>query len=399
MEQIAKRNIKLQGWINFISGTVFLIPIVSIFYKFTGLSLFEIIVISNISTFAIWLFELPTSVFADTTGRKKSLIASVTCNVIGALFILFMPSFLGFAIASVFAALYWTFWSGTGQAFLEENLRIVGRHHEFGKVIGGYMFYEQLATLITPLIAALILKTAGDTGYTILAALDVIFAIILLIMVFYLTETTKIKTNFNSFGQLMAVNLKTAKEAIKNVFTNSKMRLFLVYRSLSHHMLFLPIIVLPLLAEKGMLDWYSGIIMTVATLATMITSKFSYKFAEKYSYNINWVLGTSMQGVLLVLVGLFVNSWQIVAFLFVLFYLFDGLWQPAWMQILVEQTKGKAIATTRSIIFSVFALYMTIGRQILATFSVQNTLIGIGIFIILVNLILGRKILGLKVDK
>jgi len=77
MQKIAKQNIKIHGWINFFAGVVFLVPIISLFYKYTGLSTFEIILISNIVTFAIWIFELPTSVLADTTGRKKSLIFSV----------------------------------------------------------------------------------------------------------------------------------------------------------------------------------------------------------------------------------------------------------------------------------------------------------------------------------
>jgi MFS family permease len=396
MKELAKRNIRLQTWINFISGVVFLIPIVTIFYKYVGLSIFQIVLISNIYTFSIWLFELPTSVFADTTGRKKSLVASVICNLLAAFLILFTPNLWGLAAASIFSALYWSFWSGTGQAFLEENLRILGRHQEFGKEIGNLMFYEQLATLITPLIASLILKYFAATGYTILATLDVIFAFVLVIMVTRLSETTKIKSSIKNFSHLMTENIKTAKTALVNIFKNPKMKLFLIYRSLSHHTLFFPIIVLPLLVEKGMLDWYSGIIITIATTASMLTTKFAYKIGEKYSYNVNWVVGTTTQGALLILAGLLTDSWLLVSLIYVIFNLFDGLWQPAWNHVLVEQTQGKAIATTRSIIFSVFALYMTIGKQILSILSVENALIGLGIFILIVNLILGKRILKLK---
>jgi len=145
-----------------------------------------------------------------------------------------------------------------------------------------------------------------------------------------------------------------------------------------------------------MLDWYSGVIITIATAASMITTKYAYKFGEKYSYNLNWVLGTTMQGVLLILAGLLTGSWIAIACILILFNLFDGLWQPAWNHVLVEQTQGKAIATTRSIIFSIFALYMTIGKQILSFFSVETALIAVGIFIILVNIVLGKRILRLK---
>jgi MFS family permease len=164
-KKTAERNIKLQTWINFLSGVVFLVPIITLLYRYTGLSIVEIVLISNVSTIAIWLFELPTSVFADTMGRKKSLVISVSCNFLSALSILLFPSFSGFIIAAIFSGLYWSFWSGTGQAFLEENLRAIGKEKEFGKKIGHFMSLEALAGIVTPLIASGLLKFLGNDGY------------------------------------------------------------------------------------------------------------------------------------------------------------------------------------------------------------------------------------------
>lgn len=138
--------------------------------------------ISNIATLAIWMFELPTSVVADIFGRKKSLVASVLCNLLSAFFILFFPSYLGFAIASFFSGLYFSFWSGAGQAFLEENLRSIGKERDFGKVLGKLMSYEKIGTLFIPLIATLLLKYFGERGYFFLAFLDVISAGILVFL-------------------------------------------------------------------------------------------------------------------------------------------------------------------------------------------------------------------------
>ena len=395
-QKIAKKNITIHGWINFVSGIVFLIPIITLFYKYTGLSIVEIIVISNVATLCIWLFELPTSVLADTTGRKKSMLYSVICNFFGALTILLFPSYAGFIIASIFSALYWSFWSGTGQAFLEENLRIIKKEKEFGKKIGSFMFYEQLASIMTPIIASLLLKFFENKAYLILAGLDVIFAFILIFLVIKLTETTNIKEENSSFKQVWKNNVVTAKTAIKNVFHNSKLKTFLLYRSLSHHMLFLGIILLPVLSSHGMPDWYAGIVATIGVIGSMFASKYAYIFGEKFSYNLAWILGTGVQGVLLIAIGVFLDSWHIVVLLFFLFNVFDGLWQPSWNHVLVELTKGKAIATTRSIIFAFFALYITIGKQFLAVFDVEYALICLGIFIILVNTIMRKRILDLN---
>lgn len=128
----------------------------------------------------------------------------------------------------------------------------------------------------------------------------------------------------------------------------------------------------------------------------MITNKYAYKVAEKKSYNFAWVISTIIQAVLLIIAGFVLKSWILLAIVFIVFNFFEGLWMPAWNHVLVEQTKGIAIATTRSIIFSIFALYTTLGKQFLSWFPVEYALIGSGIFILLVNAFFAKKILAMK---
>lgn len=394
MEKIAKQNIRYQRLINFFAGAVFLVPIITLFYKYTGLGLFEIIIVANVSSLCVWLFEIPTSVFADTMGRRRSLLYSVIANLCGALIILIFPSLAGFIVASIFSAIYFSFWSGTGQAFLDENLQILNKQEKFGKYIGEFMFYESLAAFVTPFMASFILKIFGEQGFTILAALDVLFALIVVFLVIKLKRINKQK-KFKSFAHALKINYKTAKDAFKNVLGNSKLKLLLIYRSLGNHVAFFPIILLPVLVENGMPEWISGILMAIATLGAMITMKFGYKISEKYSYNFSWIISTTIQGALLIFAALFLKSWIITAIIYLVFNTFEGLWQPSWNHVLVEQTRGRSIATTRSIVFSIFALYTTLGKQFLVMFEVKYALFGLGIFILLVNLILGRKILKL----
>lgn len=394
-KKTAERNIKLQTWINFLSGVVFLIPVITLFYKYTGLSLVDIILIANVSTLTVWIFELPTSVFADTSGRKKSLVISVICNLASALVILFFPSFIGFIVASIISGFYWSFWSGTGQAFLEENLRAIGKENEFGKKIGHFMALEKFAGIIAPLIASGLLKVLGDSGYTVLAFMDVVFALILVVLTLQLKENF-VQEKLDTFKAVLLKNFETAKNALSNVFKNKNLRLFLIYRSLANHVAFFFIISLPVLVDNGMEEWLGGVITAIAGIAMMITNKYAYKIAEKKSYNFAWVISTIIQAVLLIIAGFVLKSWILLAIVFVVFNFFEGLWMPAWNHVLVEQTKGIAIATTRSIIFSIFALYTTLGKQFLSWFPVEYALIGSGIFILLVNVFFAKKILAMK---
>lgn len=107
--------------------------------------------------------------------------------------------------------------------------------------------------------------------------MDVFFAILLVILTTRLSETTTIKQSFKSIRHAFQENINTAKLAIKNVFSNKKLKLFLIYRSFSHHILFFGIILLPVLSEKGMDDWISGLIKAVFIAGTMFASKYVYK--------------------------------------------------------------------------------------------------------------------------
>ena len=392
----AAKNMKIHWLINLISGIVFLIPIISLFYKYTWLSLTQIILISNVTTFCMFLFELPTSVWADTAGRKKSMTISLICSLISAICILLFPSYIWFIVAAVFGALYFSFWSGTGQAFLEENLRILGQEKQFWRHIGRFMFHNEGMAVIAPLISSWILKLLGNTWYTVLAGLDVLGAIVLVYLVLQLKEVAPIKDKLISIKESIKVNRETGKEAIKSVFGNSKMRLVLLYRSLSHHVLFLSVIFLPMASKAGMPDWYGGFVASIIWVWWIFVMKYAYKIGEKYSYTFAWVLATSLQWITLIIAAFLLQSWIWLVVITAIFYIFDGLRQPSWNHVLVELTKWKAIATTRSVVFGIFVLYVTLWKWLLSLFDPKYALIWLGVFIILVNIILGKKILKLK---
>ena len=394
----ATRNIKFYGLISLISGITFLVPIISIFYKYTGLSTFEIILISNIFTFWMWIFELPTSVLAATFWRKKSLMASVICNFLCALFILIFPNLIWFCIAAIFQWLYYSFRSGTWQAFLEENLSKLWEKDKFWRFFWKFSFYWELAAIITPVISSLILKFIPEFWYTILAALDCFFAFILIILTHQLTETYKIKEKIRSFKHALHLNIDTWKNAIKEVFWNKDMRNFLIYRSLSHHVTFFWSLLLPILSEKGMLDWVSWLITTLFTIWSMFAWKYAYKRWEKYWYNNSRTRSTISQAICLIIAWIFFKSRIFLAIIYFIFSVFDWIISPSWNHELIRLTNWKSIATTRSIIFACAALYMTLMKWILSYLEPNYALIILWVIILSANIFLSKKISWKKSD-
>ena len=394
----ATKNIKYYGLISLISGITFLVPIISIFYKYIGLSTFEIVLISNIFTFWMWTFELPTSVLADTFWRKKSLMASVICNFLCALFILIFPNLIWFCIAAIFQWLYYSFRSGTWQAFLEENLSKLWEKDKFWRFLGNFSFYWELAAIITPIISSIILKFTPEIWYTILAVLDCIFAFILIILTRQLTETYEIKEKIKSFKHALQLNVDTWKNALKEVFWNKNIRNFLIYRTLSHHVTFFWILLLPILSEKWMLDWVSWLIITLFTIGSMFSWKYAYKRWEKYWYNNSRIRSTISQAICLIIAWIFFKSRIFLAIVYFIFSVFDWIISPSWNHELIKLTNWKSIATTRSIIFACVALYMTLMKWILSYLEPNYALIILWVIILSINVIFAKKILSKKSD-
>ncbi len=402
-KQISERNIKLHAWMNFLSWVAFLWPVIWALKYSVWLSIPQIVLIYNIWTIVVWLFEIPTSVIADTIWRKISLVSSMICNLIAALVLLIYPSFIWFLIASIFWWLMLAFWSWAGQAFLDENLKICWRQKEFWKVIWDFWFYNKIWWLITPIIASGVLLYSQKLStwifwYRVLAFMDLIIALILLIIVMRLIENTDIKEKVDWIDNIIKHNFNTAKKWIINVFNNDKLRFILIYKCLSNSVAYLFIIFTPFVLKLWMPDWYVWIVMTCATIWGMISSKNAFKISKRYWYNFTWVLGSVLQGILLIFAGLILNNWVILIVIYILFEMAEELWYPSWNHIVVEHSQGMAIATTRSIIFWTFALYTTLWKQFLSLFPIEYALIWSWIFLILVNIFLGKKLLSLKTE-
>jgi hypothetical protein len=174
------------------------------------------------------------------------------------------------------------------------------------------------------------------------------------------------------------------------------MKNFLIYRALSHHATFFWILLLPILSEKGMIDWASWLITTLFTIGSMFASKYAYKWWEKYWYNYSRIRSTIWQAACLIIAWIFFKSRIFLTIIYFIFSIFDWIISPSWNHQLIQITKWKSIATTRSIIFWCVALYITFMKRILSYLEPNHALIILWIIIILTNILLAKKLKNLK---
>lgn len=83
----------------------------------SGLSLAQVAALKSVQAIIILIGELPTGIYADTVGRRKSLIAGAAAAAAGAALYYFGRSFPVFILAEICAALSMCFWSGAYEAY------------------------------------------------------------------------------------------------------------------------------------------------------------------------------------------------------------------------------------------------------------------------------------------
>lgn len=108
-------------------------PIFMLFQADRGLSFFDRLALGGIYSAVIVLVEVPTGVFADRFGRRRSMLAGALAMVGSCLLALQADSFATFAIAESIGALSIALCSGADSAYLYDLLDAHGRAHEYPK--------------------------------------------------------------------------------------------------------------------------------------------------------------------------------------------------------------------------------------------------------------------------
>jgi MFS family permease len=110
----------------------------TLFLLDAGLNNTEAFAINAFFTAGMMLFEVPTGIIADTRGRRTSYLLGTITLAISTLFYLWMwhasAPFWGWAIASVFLGLGFTFFSGAFEAWLVDALTFAGYFRDQGKL-------------------------------------------------------------------------------------------------------------------------------------------------------------------------------------------------------------------------------------------------------------------------
>jgi MFS family permease len=165
----------------------------TLFLLDAGLDIFEVFIANASFTAGMVLFEIPTGVVADTTGRRRSFLLSAVTLLLGTLAYWAIAATGGglapFVVASLVLGLGFSFYSGAVEAWLVDALKATGFHGQLervfargqmvsgaamllGSVGGGVLGSVDLALpfLVRALLLAMVfvvgLRAMHDVGFT-----------------------------------------------------------------------------------------------------------------------------------------------------------------------------------------------------------------------------------------
>lgn len=154
----------------FLKNLRFFEPFLVLFFREQGLSFLQIGVLYSIRDLATNFLEIPTGVYADAFGRRKSMLMSFAAYILSFVIFYFVPNFYIYALAMLFFAFGEAFRTGTHKALILEHLKLNNMQALKVAYYGRTRAASQLGSAVNSLIAAALVFYAGNYRYIFIAS-------------------------------------------------------------------------------------------------------------------------------------------------------------------------------------------------------------------------------------
>jgi MFS family permease len=340
--------------------------------------------LESILAFFIFLFEVPTGIFADKFSRKKSIIAGIAIFFIETVMMIFAKGFLMFAIIFALTGIATTFMTGSVEALIYDALKKQSKTHLMKKAMGNYGFSSLMGKFIAPVIGAYIAHDLMPFQFTVLIYLT-LFAIVIALF--------------------LSLSLKVAGEKEIKSKKPSPACLFLegvkLIRSNKYLMriIILDIFTSPFIFEFKYLSQQNfknaginisafGFVFGLALLLSALAKKYAYKFETLLGMKRAIFLITILPGAFFASLAFISNpTWLVISF--VLVRVFAEAAGPLFSEYRNSHIPSVNRATAISLISMFGCFYLTFARLIigkLANVSLSYAFVFMGMVIIIASL-------------
>jgi MFS family permease len=154
----------------FLKNLRFFEPFMVLFFHENGLSFLQIGLLYSVRDLATNFLEIPTGVYADAFGRRKSMLMSFSAYILSFFIFYLFPNFYAYGLAMLFFASGEAFRSGTHKALILEYLNLNQMGEYKVAYYGRTRAASQLGSAVNSLIAAGLVFYTGSYRYVFIAS-------------------------------------------------------------------------------------------------------------------------------------------------------------------------------------------------------------------------------------
>ncbi len=259
----------------------FAVPIIVLFWQNNWLSLTEIMILQSIFAILTVALEIPTWYFADTYGRKKTLIIAAIAWLFAITSYSLWHNFYQFLIAEIFFAFSVSFTSGTMSAFVYDTLSDLKKEKEYKKIWWNILFYGLIALALSNAIWWFIAKI--DLRYVLY--LSIPFFASMIPLVFSMEEPSKHKIIVKKWY------MKELFKNIKHTLKNDKLKRIIVYSGVIYAFNQSALWLYQPYFEISWLDIiYFWIVFASFQIVAAFSSKYAYRIEKKLGQNSSLIM-------------------------------------------------------------------------------------------------------------
>jgi len=347
----------------FLKNLRFFGPFILLIFTDSGLSYLQIGLLYSIRDIATNILEIPTGVYADAFGRRKSMVMAFISYIVAFVIFFAFEDFFIYALAMILFAAGEAFRSGTHKALILEYLKIKNMQDLKVAYYGQTRGASQFGSAINSLIAAGLVFYSGGYEYMFIAS-TIPYVLDLINLATYPKELDgelkqikkgavmeQVKVTLKAFGGIFT-NLQAIRAILNSASFSAMFKTTQDYLQpiLATLALSLPVLISQTDAKREAV--IIGAVYFGVYLLTSYASRNAGKFSERFTninqaINVTYLFGAGF--LFLAGVTTWLNLALISVVIFMGFYVLQNLRRPINVGVISDQISNEVMASGLSV--------------------------------------------------
>jgi len=347
----------------FLKNLRFFGPFILLIFTDSGLSYLQIGLLYSIRDIATNILEIPTGVYADAFGRRKSMVMAFISYIVAFVIFFAFEDFFIYALAMILFAAGEAFRSGTHKALILEYLKIKNMQDLKVAYYGQTRGASQFGSAINSLIAAGLVFYSGGYEYMFIAS-TIPYVLDLINLATYPKELDgelkqikkgavmeQVKVTLKAFGGIFT-NLQAIRAILNSASFSAMFKTTQDYLQpiLATLALSLPVLISQTDAKREAViigAVYFGVYL-LSSYASRNAGKFSERFTNiNQAVNVTYLFGAGF--LFLAGVTTWLNLALISVVIFMGFYVLQNLRRPINVGVISDQISNEVMASGLSV--------------------------------------------------